>query len=74
MAQPIFQLQGQTALITGAGRGMGVGIAKTLGEQGATVLINDLFPDRAGVAYFASREASWVTGQVLPLNGGSLTA
>ena len=28
----------------------------------------------AGVAYFASREASWVTGQVLPLNGGSLTA
>ncbi|MCY1185083.1 3-oxoacyl-[acyl-carrier-protein] reductase FabG [compost metagenome] len=28
----------------------------------------------AGVAYFASREAAWVTGQVLPLNGGSLTA
>lgn len=28
----------------------------------------------AGVAYFASREAGWVTGQVLPLNGGSLTA
>jgi len=47
MAQPIFQLKGQKALITGAGRGMGVGIAKTLGEQGATVLINDLFPDRA---------------------------
>lgn len=47
MTQPMFQLQGQTALITGAGRGMGVGIAKALGEQGATVLINDLFPDRA---------------------------
>lgn len=28
----------------------------------------------AGVAYFASREASGITGQVLPLNGGSLTA
>jgi 2-hydroxycyclohexanecarboxyl-CoA dehydrogenase len=28
----------------------------------------------AGVAYFASKEAEWVTGQVLPLNGGALTA
>ena len=28
----------------------------------------------AGVAYLASREASWVTGQVHALNGGSLTA
>jgi len=33
-------------------------------------------PENAGayVAYFASKEAPWVTGQVLPLNGGSLTA
>ena len=28
----------------------------------------------AAVVYFASKEASWVTGQVLPLNGGSCTA
>ncbi len=28
----------------------------------------------AGVAYLASREAEWVTGQVHPLNGGALTA
>ena len=28
----------------------------------------------AGVVYLASREASWVTGQVYPLNGGALTA
>jgi 2-hydroxycyclohexanecarboxyl-CoA dehydrogenase len=26
----------------------------------------------AGVAYFASKEAEWVTGQVLPLNGGGV--
>ena len=47
MAQPIVQLKDQTALVTGAGRGMGARTAKTSGEQGATVLINDLFSDRA---------------------------
>lgn len=33
-------------------------------------------PDDVGatVVYFASKEAAWVTGQVLPLNGGSCTA
>src|SRR5690554_2385057 len=47
MSQPIFGLEGQTALITGAGRGMGVGIARMLGRLGAKVVINDFYPERA---------------------------
>src|SRR5690349_13089425 len=40
-------LDGRVALITGAGRGVGLGIAQELSEAGASVVINDLHPDRA---------------------------
>ncbi len=38
MALEQFQLIGQVAIVTGAGRGVGEGIAKVLGEAGATVV------------------------------------
>ena len=37
-----FTLQGKTALVTGAGRGIGRAIAKRLVDAGARVMINDL--------------------------------
>jgi NAD(P)-dependent dehydrogenase (short-subunit alcohol dehydrogenase family) len=37
----IFDFTGHTALVTGAGRGLGFAIAKALHEAGATVAIND---------------------------------
>ena len=46
----MLDLTGKTALITGAGRGIGLGIARVLGQQGATLLINDLFAERADAA------------------------
>ncbi len=40
----------KTALITGAGQGVGFGIAQKLAEQGACVLINDIDPVKAEAA------------------------
>jgi NAD(P)-dependent dehydrogenase (short-subunit alcohol dehydrogenase family) len=43
----VFEATGRTALVTGAGQGVGTGIARALGRQGATVAVNDLVPARA---------------------------
>ena len=43
----MFDLNDRTALVTGAGRGVGFGIARVLLDAGATVYVNDLQPDRA---------------------------
>jgi 3-oxoacyl-[acyl-carrier protein] reductase len=46
----MFRLEGKVALVSGAGRGMGLGVAQCLARQGATVVVNDFFIDRAQTA------------------------
>jgi gluconate 5-dehydrogenase len=50
MSQKLFDLTGKTALVTGGTHGLGMAIATGLANAGATIIINDVFPDKLEVA------------------------
>ncbi len=46
MSKKLFDLSTKNALITGGTHGLGMSIATGLAEAGATIIINDVFPDK----------------------------
>jgi gluconate 5-dehydrogenase len=49
-AHPLFDIGGQTALVTGSSRGIGLALARGLAEAGCTVVLNGRDPDRLAEA------------------------
>ena len=45
-----IDLEGRRALITGSGQRVGLAIARAMADAGATVLVNDVLPERADAA------------------------
>jgi NAD(P)-dependent dehydrogenase (short-subunit alcohol dehydrogenase family) len=61
-------LAGKVALVTGAGQGVGAGIARVLADRGATVVVNDLAAERAEAV------AADVGGRAVPFDVTDLAA
>jgi gluconate 5-dehydrogenase len=73
MTPHLFDLNGKTALVTGAAQGLGLAMATGLAQAGAQVVLNDI--QEVGIAiYLASSASNFVTGQVIYLDGGTLAA
>jgi len=59
MTNPLFDLSGRTALVTGSSRGLGRAMAEGLAAAGAHILVNGTDPERVGTAVKEMRQAGY---------------
>ena len=76
-----LRLAGRTAIVTGAGRGIGRAIAELYAREGARVVIASRSADGSAAAvkaiapavlFLATDDARYITGQTLGVDGGML--
>src|SRR5262245_1389202 len=48
--EPVYQLEGKAAIVTGAGSGIGLGLARTFARCGMSVVLCDIRGDRLDAA------------------------
>lgn len=70
MARELLSLDGEVALVTGASRGIGAGIAEALGRAGATV-VGTATTDAGAEAITARFRANGISGRGLVLDASS---
>ena len=57
MTNPLFDLTGRTALVTGSSRGLGRAMAEGLAAAGARILVNGTDAGRVAIAVKEMRQA-----------------